>query len=111
MTSAQQLVDDFAARLNKATNVVAQDIKNAQDAVLAAVSRADAGTQTAVADALGQLQAPLQVLERLGVDNSDPVPGTSPTPSPIPAPSEAQDETPGPVDESATPAKASKSSK
>lgn len=77
--------EEFAARLNTATDEIASDLQSLRDQLQAVRDEIPAAQQAAVDSALAQLDAPIARLEALGQDPADPVPSPDPAPEPAPA--------------------------
>lgn len=75
--------EDFAARLNAATDEVARDLQSVRDELRAALEGVETSNQAAVDAALAKLDAPIQRLEQLGQDSSNPVPDPVDEPAPV----------------------------
>lgn len=88
--SLMATAEEFATRLNTATDEVANDLKDLRDQLQAVRDEIPAAQQAAVDDALTKLDAPIARLEALGQDPANPVPdpgtGGEPTPAPEPTP-------------------------
>lgn len=81
--------EEFAARLDNATNELASDLQAVRDDLAAALADVDAEKQAAVDEALAKLDGPISRLEALGADPADPVPsgdggGTDTAPGGLP---------------------------
>jgi predicted nucleic acid-binding Zn-ribbon protein len=88
--------EEFAQRLDVATNEIAADLQSLRDQLQAVRDQIPAAQQAAVDTALAQLDAPIARLEALGQDPQNPVPEPAPEPAPgEPAP--AVDENGNPV--------------
>jgi predicted nucleic acid-binding Zn-ribbon protein len=66
--------EEFASRLDTATNEIASDLQALRDQLQAVRDEIPAAQQAAVDSALAQLDAPIARLEALGQDPADPVP-------------------------------------
>jgi chromosome segregation ATPase len=90
--------EEFAQRLDVATNEIATDLQSLRDQLQAVRDQIPAAQQAAVDTALAQLDAPIARLEALGQDPADPIPGPAPAPEPAPVePAPAVDENGNPV--------------
>jgi predicted nucleic acid-binding Zn-ribbon protein len=83
--------EEFATRLNTATDEIARDLQALRDQLQTVRDEIPAAQQAAVDAALAQLDAPIARLEALGQDPQNPVPDPQPEPgdeepSPEPAP-------------------------
>jgi len=72
MASADALVAAF----NDATNEVASDLQTLKDQLAAVIADQDVAVQNALNAELAKFDEPLQRLQDLGADPTDPVPGT-----------------------------------
>jgi chromosome segregation ATPase len=88
--SLMATAEEFATRLDNATNEIAADLQSLRDQLQAVRDEIPAAQQAAVDTALAQLDAPIARLEALGQDPQNPVP--EPTPEPAPAPEPAPGE-------------------
>ena len=88
--------EEFATRLNTATDEIASDLQALRDALQAVRDEIPAAQQAAVDSALAQLDAPIARLEALGQDPANPIPGDGGGEQPAPV-------DPTPVDENGNP--------
>ena len=97
--------EEFATRLNAATDEIAADLQALRDQLQAVRDEIPAAQQAAVDEALAKLDAPIARLEALGQDPADPVPSPEPAPEPTPepAPAPVDDPVPAPVDDQGNP--------
>lgn len=85
--------EEYAARLDAATNEVASDLQSVRDELAALRDGLEVDKQAAVDAALVHLDAPIARLEALGQDPADPVPGED---GPVPVDEVAGDDPAGP---------------
>jgi predicted nucleic acid-binding Zn-ribbon protein len=77
--------EEFATRLNTATDEIASDLQALRDQLQSVRDEIPAAQQAAVDAALTKLDAPIARLEALGQDPQNPVPDDEqPTPEPAP---------------------------
>jgi vacuolar-type H+-ATPase subunit I/STV1 len=88
--SLMATAEEFATRLDNATNEIAADLQSLRDQLQAVRDEIPAAQQAAVDTALAQLDAPLAREQARGQDPPNPVP--EPTPEPAPAPEPAPGE-------------------
>ncbi len=75
--------EEFASRLNAATDEVARDLQSVRDELRSALEGVEVSNQAAVDAALAKLDQPIARLEALGQDPSNPVPDpVDPEPTP-----------------------------
>lgn len=101
--------EEFATRLDTASNAIAAEIRQVRDELAAALGSVAGSNQAAVDAALAKLDGPISRVEALGTDPANPVPAPTSDPAqpvpPAPEPAPATDpNAPAPVDPNAPPA-------